>query len=91
MLNLEAEHTFQRWLSHGNDAAAADVFAEQHAEIRRSQRTGFAVLRQVDKRQACGSREQQPEIPFLGFDRQEKLVCFRLRNLGNAAAGKIFI
>ena len=45
------------------------VLYDIDAEIRRSQRTWFVILGQIDKGQACGGREQQTEIPFLGFER----------------------
>ena len=83
MLELKNKNTLESRLGNGENAGAADVFAEQHTEIWCGHRAGLIVVRQVDQRKRSTCREEKTVNGTVVFYCNHQLVVFRLCDLGD--------
>ena len=65
-LNVNLQNTVARDTAHVHDVAAAQMFAQQHAEHRRFHGAGFGVRGQVNARGIGGSGKQKAMVFALG-------------------------
>ena len=86
MLELKNKNTLESRLGNGENAGAADVFAEQHTEIRCGHRAGLIVVRQVDQRKRSTCREEKTVNGTVVFYCNHQLVVFRLCDLVDLSA-----
>ena len=86
MLELKNKNTLESRLGNGENAGAADAFAEQHTEIRCGHRAGLIVVRQVDQRKRSTCREEKTVNGTVVFYCNHQLVVFRLCDLVDLSA-----
>ena len=102
MFDLKEDDAFQARLPNGNDAPVLQVLAEKHTEIGGGQRAGLIFPRQIDQRERGAGGDTQAKLSrgrfvrfgqglCAGFDGQEQLVGFRLRDLGKPPVQDRFV
>ena len=83
---MKMKNTFQTRLGDGENFAAIDMFAQQHAEVRRYSRIGRCVICQINQRQRSTGGNQQFVIGTVILNAENQSVRFRLINLINTAS-----
>ena len=83
VLDLKVNDPLKRGLPHSENSSASDMFAKQHAEIRRLHRAELILFRKVNQRERSGSRQKDAPLPARRFHRQQDLIRLRLRDLAD--------
>ena len=81
MLDLKVDDSLKTRLADLHDSAGADMFSQEHAEIRSRQWAWLILVCKVDERKACARRDRQTQSLPVVFYRKEKLVFLRLSDL----------
>ena len=64
------------------------MLAEEHTEVRGRHGAGLVVACEVDQRKACSGRNQKAVLVAKVLYGEQKLVVFRLGDLGDLSAGE---
>ena len=91
MFKFELDDPFQTRLADPADPGASDVLAQQHAEIRSGEGTGFIFFYKIYQRKGCAGRKQQALLAVRPFCRDNKRVRFRLSNLIEPTTVKVLV
>ena len=86
MFNMKMQDTFQSGLGNGKNLAAVDVFAQQHAEVRRYSRIGRRIICQINQWQRGTGRNQQFVIGTIILNAENQCIRFRLINFINTSS-----
>ena len=86
MFNMKMQDTFQSGLGNGKNFAAVDMFAQQHAEVRRYSRIGRRIICQINQWQRGTGRNQQFVIGTVILNAENQSIRFRLINFINTSS-----
>ena len=67
------------------------MLSEEHTEIRRRHGAWFVVSGQIDQRKTGSCRNQKAVLGAEILYREQKLIIFRLGDLGDLSTGKCLI
>ena len=88
MFDFKAGDPLQSRLRDAEDAAAADVLAQQHAEIRRRHGVGLLAVGQVHQRKRSARADQKPVVCPVVFDGEHDGIRLRLIYFIDSAVGQ---
>ena len=85
MFDRKMDDPFQFRLPDIDDPSAADVFAKEHAEVRRGHGRRFVCVCQIDKRKRRIRAYEEPPLSVVCFYRKEQFICLGLGDLCDAS------
>src|SRR5699024_9642803 len=85
MFDCKVDDPFQFRLPDIDDSSAADVFAQEHAEVRRGHGRRFVCVCQIDKRKGRIRADEEPPLSVVCFYCKMQFICLGLRDPGDAS------
>ena len=90
MLQRKVDDPLKIRLNHGYDPGRADMLAQQHTEIGGGHGTCLVFIGEIDERETCVGRDQQPGGIPVFFQRKHQLIRLRLGDFCDPPAFRLF-